>query len=236
MGAFAAGLAVVLLNQSLCDCFLEYGDVSSKMAMLLTFVLFGAVLSGIVSTVDVAPTVILALLVVFAIRPSVLGLVLARANMSWEAHAFVRWFGPRGLNSLLLALLVVQAGVPGSELLLAIVGVVVLASVGLHGASAATVAAWYERRTTSDTLAEERESTAAGMFAHDEAAVRRIAPEELLQLLEGPTTPIVLDVRSRSSYERDEGQAPGSERVLPDQVLEWAADKHIDSLVVAYCT
>ena len=52
MGAFAAGLAVVLLNQSLCDCFLEYGDVSSKMAMLLTFVLFGAVLSGIVSTVS----------------------------------------------------------------------------------------------------------------------------------------------------------------------------------------
>lgn len=236
LGAFAAGLAVVLLNQSLCDCFLEYGDVSSEMAMLLTFVLFGAVLSGIVSTVDVAPTVVLALLVVFAIRPSVLDLVLARANMSWEAHAFVSWFGPRGLNSLLLALLVVQAGVPGSELLLAIVGVVVLASVGLHGASAATVAAWYERRTTSDTLAEERESTAAGMFAHDEAAVRRIAPEELLQLLEGPTPPIVLDVRSRSSYERDEGQAPGSERVLPDQVLEWAADKHIDSLVVAYCT
>ena len=41
MGAFAAGLAVVLLNQSLCDCFLEYGDVSSEMAMLLAFVLFG---------------------------------------------------------------------------------------------------------------------------------------------------------------------------------------------------
>ena len=236
LGAFAAELAVILLNQTLCDCFLEYGEVSSEMAMLLAFVLFGAVLSGIVSTVDVVPTVALALLVVFAIRPSVLGLVLARANMSWEAHAFISWFGPRGLNSLLLALLVVQADVPGSELLLAIVGVVVLASVGLHGASAATVAAWYERRTTSDTLAEERESTAAGLFVHDEGAVRRIAPEELRRLLEGPAPPIVLDVRSRSSYERDEGQVPGSERVLPDQVLEWATDKHVDGLVVAYCT
>ena len=44
LGAFSAGLAVVLLNQRLCDCFLEYGEVTSEMAMLLAFVLFGAVL------------------------------------------------------------------------------------------------------------------------------------------------------------------------------------------------
>ena len=89
LGAFAAGLAVVLLNQSLCDCFLEYGEVTSEMAMLLAFVLFGVVLSGILSTVEIVPTLVLAALVVFAIRPSVLGLVLARARMSWEAHAFI---------------------------------------------------------------------------------------------------------------------------------------------------
>ncbi|MCI0829262.1 MAG: cation:proton antiporter, partial [Chloroflexi bacterium] len=124
LGAFAAGLAVVLLNQSLCDCFLEYGEVTSEMAMLLAFVLFGAVLSGLLGTVDIVPTLGLAALVIFAIRPAVLGVVLAKARMSWQAHAFVSWFGPRGLNSLLLALLVVQAGIPGSELLLAVVGVV----------------------------------------------------------------------------------------------------------------
>ena len=49
---------------------------------------------------------------------------------------------------LLLALLGGQVGGPGSELLLAIVGVVVLASVGLHGASAATVADAAARRST----------------------------------------------------------------------------------------
>ncbi len=47
LGAFAAGLAVVLLNQSLCDCFLEYGEVTAEMFMLLSLVLFGAVLSVI---------------------------------------------------------------------------------------------------------------------------------------------------------------------------------------------
>ena len=203
LGAFSAGLAVILLNQTLCDCFLEYGEISSEMAMLLAFVLFGAVLSDMVSTVDLAPTLILTALVVFAIRSGVLGLLLLQARMSWEAHAFISWFGPRGLNSLLLALLVVQAGVPGGELLLAIVGVVVLASVTIHGASAATVSAWYTKHAREETLVEERESTAAGLFAHDEGDIPRVTPEELDEMLRGSTPPIVLDVRSRSSYDSD---------------------------------
>ena len=98
--AFTGGLAVVLLNHQLCDCFLELGEVTSETAMLLCFVLFGAALSGEMGAVSIGPALALAALVIFAIRPPILGLVLARAKMSWEAHAFVSWFGPRGLNSL----------------------------------------------------------------------------------------------------------------------------------------
>ncbi len=157
LAAFAAGLGVVLLNQTLCDCFLEYGEVTAEMAMLLALVLFGAVLSDILGTVNFGAALLLAALVIFVIRPSVLGLILARSNMSWEAHALISWFGPRGLNSLLLALLVVHAGVAGSELLLATVGVVVLASVVIHGGSATPVSAWYGRKAARETLVEERE-------------------------------------------------------------------------------
>ena len=64
LGAFFAGLGVVILNQRLCDCFLEYGEITSEMAMLLAFVLFGAVLSGILGTVDLIPTLGLAALVI----------------------------------------------------------------------------------------------------------------------------------------------------------------------------
>ena len=236
LGAFAAGLAVVLLNQTLCDCFWEYGEVTSEMAMMLAFVLFGAVLSGILHTVALPPALVLAALVIFVIRPSVLGLVLARARISWEAHAFISWFGPRGLNSLLLALLVVQAGVPGAELLLAVVGVVVIASVTIHGASAAPVSAWYERRAASETLDEERASTAAGLFSHAEVDVPLMKPEALNDRLNETPPPLVLDVRTRSSYDRDGAQIPKSVRVLPDQVYEWSADLPKHRLAVAYCT
>ena len=161
LGAFAAGLAVVVLNQTLCDCFMDYGETTAEMLMLLAFVLFGVVLSGMFGTISIGPVLLLSALVIFIIRPSVLGLVLARARMSREAHLFVGWFGPRGLNSLLLALLVVQAGLPHSELLLATIGFVVLASVTVHGASATPLSSWYSRRAARETLEEERESGGA---------------------------------------------------------------------------
>ena len=164
------------------------------------------------------------------------GLVLARARMSWEAKLFVSWFGPRGLNSLLLALLAVQANVPGAEFLLTTVGVVVLASVAIHGASATPVIAWYERKAASATLVEEREGTADALFSRDDGEVPRITPAELHSLQSGSNPPTILDVRSRSSYERDDAQIPGSVRVLPDQVLRWGSDNSVDRPVVAYCT
>ena len=158
-----------------------------------------------------------------------------RSRMSWEANAFVSWFGPRGLNSLLLVLLAVQADVGNSELLLATVGLVVLASVTIHGATAAPFTAWYVRRASKETLAEEREGTAPGLFRQDVGEVRRINPEELNALLIGSDPPIVLDVRSRADYERDRAQIPGSVRVLPDHATEWAIDQANDRPTVAYC-
>jgi sodium/hydrogen antiporter len=235
--AFFAGLAVTLFNVSLCDCFLEYGEVTAEMAMLLAFVLFGAVLSSLLGTVALLPALILALLTIILARPLALGAVLLGARMSNTARAFIGWFGPRGLNSLLLALLVVQAHVPGAEAVLAVTGVVVLVSVVAHGASATPLSNWYGRRVAQATvtLPEERESTAVGLFQADPTAVPRITPQALAEQLAGPHPPIVLDVRARAHYDQDADQIPGSIRVPPDQVEEWA-NTEPPGVVVAYCT
>ena len=44
IAAFAAGLTIALVDEELCDCFLEYGETTAEMAMLLTFVFIGAAL------------------------------------------------------------------------------------------------------------------------------------------------------------------------------------------------
>jgi NhaP-type Na+/H+ or K+/H+ antiporter len=235
LGAFAAGLAVVVLNQRLSDYFLAFGETTAEMAMLLSFVLFGAVLSDLLGTAPWATAVPLAAIVIFVIRPSVLAGLLARVRMSWEAKLFICWFGPRGLNSLLLALLVVVAGVDGGELLLATVGVVVIASLIIHGGTAAPLSAWYERKVESETLVEEREGTVADLFEGKDDAVPRVSVDELHLRMASPTPPLVLDVRSRANFDADDGRIPGSVRVMPDQVTEWAADQLRDRTIVTYC-
>ena len=115
-----------------------------------------------------------------------------------------------------------------------------LASVVIHGASASPIAAWYSRKASEETLVEERESTVAGLFRPEDREVPRVTAEELDRMLSSPEPPIVLDVRSRSTYEHDDAEIPGSVRVLPDQALDWIADELPKGLtsrqVVAYCT
>ncbi len=164
--------------------------------------------------------------------------------MSNAARAFIGWFGPRGLNSLLLALLVLQSGVADAEFLLAVTGIVVTVSVVVHGASATPLSALYGRALERSTREEERESTAAGLFGGAAKETPRISVDELAEQLEGTDPPLILDVRSRSQHERDLTQIPGSVRVMPDGVEDWAARylaEHPDGEprlrpIATYCT
>lgn len=234
LAVFAAGATVVALDYDLCDCFLEYGEVTSEMAMLLAFVLFGALLSTTIGSVLSPAVVVFALFTLLLARPAAITLVLRRVAISRWARGFIGWFGPRGLSTLLFGLLLVARGVPDAEHVLALAGVVVVLSVVAHGVTAAPLAARYGRVVAAETLAEEREGTAAGLFRHDAGAVPRITVPELVERLTGADPPIVLDVRTRSSMDRDD-TIPGSSRVAPDQVTAWAEDQPRERPIVTYC-
>jgi NhaP-type Na+/H+ or K+/H+ antiporter len=234
LAAFAAGFAVVVLDLELCDCFLEYGETTVEMALLFAFVLFGAVLSTLFATIPLWPALALALLSLFLMRPLAISLVLHRASLSRSARAFIGWFGPRGLSSLLLVLLAVQAHIPGADRLMVITGVVVLVSVVLHGVSATPLTRWYAARVASTTLPEERESTSAALLGEGGEATPRIQASELWERLQGPAPPVVLDVRTRSQYHGE--RIPGSIHLFPDELLGWATGQPREREVVAYCT
>jgi sodium/hydrogen antiporter len=243
LAAFAAGFAIAILNLDLCQCFLDYGETTSEMAMLFAFILFGVVVSSLFVEIPLVPALLLALVVIFIARPLAIWVVLRGTAVSNAAKAFIGWFGPRGLNSLLLALLVIQAGVSDAEFLLAVTGVVVTVSVLFHGASATPLSALYGRAVESHTFQEERESGAGGIFEGAAAETARTKPEQLYKMLESDDPPLVLDVRTRSQYEQDKSRIPGSIRVKPDEVEEWARERKEErsdqiegQRIVAYCT
>src|SRR5688572_18902121 len=132
LAAFAAGLLIAAQDLELCDCFLEFGEASAEMFLLLTFVAFGAALLW--TGLDVADGRTLAFAVIaLIVRTAVLYPVLARAGLDRRSRRLIAWLGPRGLSSLLLVLLPVFAGMPGAAGLFAVTCLVVLLSVIVHG-------------------------------------------------------------------------------------------------------
>ena len=114
MAAFAAGLTIDLLDVELCDCFHDYGEATSTMLLLFTFVLLG--LSLIWTGLPImSPQILVFAVVALVARSLVLLVALPRNAMDAKSRKLVVWFGPRGLSSLLLVLLPIFTGIEGSD-------------------------------------------------------------------------------------------------------------------------
>jgi NhaP-type Na+/H+ or K+/H+ antiporter len=171
LAVFAAGVTIVALDVELCDCFIDYGAATAEMALLFAFVLFGSSLIWSGFSVISGSTLAFAVIVLL-VRPPVFLLSLARSRVERGDSLLIAWFGPRGLSSLLLVLLPVFAGLPGSEQLFAICCLVVLLSVVVHGGSPMFLGRSAQRRTTTEGMqpvAAEMEPPA--MPAHTASAL-----------------------------------------------------------------
>ncbi|CAN5841274.1 cation:proton antiporter [soil metagenome] len=121
----------------------ELHDVAESferlLVLLLLLLLGGAVVGGLLTHLS-AGGVLVAVALVLVIRPITGLLGLAGAPGSWGEKAAVSFFGIRGIGSIYyLAHGLGEAGQPQPQLLWAIVGLTILISVVLHGATAGVI-------------------------------------------------------------------------------------------------
>jgi len=243
LAAFAAGLVIAALDVELCDCFLDYGEASAEMFLLLTFVAFGAGLIWTGITVIEPRTVIFTLLAL-SLRTITLLPVLARAGIDPRSRRLIAWFGPRGLSSLLLVLLPVFAGLPGAAGLFALTCLVVLLSVVLHGGGIALLlrrsggAAAAPPAGAPQPRAQPAPATAPPAAAESGGTVpEKITIAELRQMGDMGQPVIVADVRTERSYRDDPLRAVGSIRLPPDEAVRLAREMRLSqhATLVLYC-
>lgn len=116
----------------------EFMEGEGQLLTLATFFIFGSVLAPIGLEHASWKTVTLALLFLTVVRMLPIWLSLAGLKLSSYEKIFLGWFGPRGLASILFALLVLEDfPIPGAQELTACVVLTVLISIVLHGVSAA---------------------------------------------------------------------------------------------------
>lgn len=240
LAAFAAGLIIAALDVELCDCFLEYGEVTAEMLLLLTFVLFGTSLiwQGL-GTLSLG-TVVFALLAI-VVRLPVYALSLIGSGVDRRSAWFISWYGGRGLNSLLLVLLAVFAGVPGSVDIFRICCFVVLLSIVVHGGSP-MVLVWLERRAakrSEETSGDGASDPGSPVTTDREVASPQVVTiDELQALRDAGSRVVIADVRTERTYELSDDKAAGAVRLDPEHAVQdaKALDLPRDAWILPYCT
>jgi len=229
VAAFAAGLLVASQDVELCDCFLEYGEATAEMLLLLTFVALGTTLIWTGLEVISGRTLLFAL-IALAARTVVLYPVLAGTGLSSRDHRLIALLGPRGLSSLLLILLAVFAGVPGAQHWFAIASLVVLLSVVVHGSAIAVL-------LPSPGSSQVDVGSRAKVAPSGREVPLRITIDEVRALQAEGETVVVVDARKEKSYQEDPRLLLGAVRVNPDDAVRDARALRLprSATLATYC-
>jgi NhaP-type Na+/H+ or K+/H+ antiporter len=145
IAAFVAGIATAAVGGRLPDAFTEFGETTGELAGLAVFFLLGVLMPQIEGYS--AAVLAYALLSLTVIRMVPVAVALLGTNLLVPTVAFIGWFGPRGLASIVLGLLALGDGraptlEPGVA---ATVATTVALSVVAHGLSAGPLVRAYGR-------------------------------------------------------------------------------------------
>ena len=149
IAAFVAGMAFGTMDHHNDEVALQFTEQAGTLLSLLVWFIFGAVML-VPGLEDLGwRDAVFAVLALTLVRMVPVAIALAGTGLDRVTVAFVGWFGPRGLASVVFALIAVDALAPAeSKVVLAAVTLTVALSVLLHGISASPLAASYGRYAT----------------------------------------------------------------------------------------
>jgi NhaP-type Na+/H+ or K+/H+ antiporter len=145
VAAFCAGLAFGTCAGQRAPAELVFVEQMSGLVSLLVWLAFGAIMIPTMLAHFVPLTLAYAVLSLTVLRMLPVALASIGAGLDRNTILFVGWFGPRGLASLVFALLALEALGPVSDQAVAVIAATVLLSVLAHGFSAAPLATRYGR-------------------------------------------------------------------------------------------
>ncbi|MGD9052834.1 MAG: cation:proton antiporter [Desulfobacterales bacterium] len=136
IAAFSGGLLFGILAKQVKEEYLRAAEGTGDTLALITWVIFGAAVVGKAVGYFNWQIWLYAILSLTLIRMLPVFLVLTGMGVSTEGKLFMGWFGPRGLASIVFAVIVVEAGVPNSGIIAATAVCTIMLSIVAHGISA----------------------------------------------------------------------------------------------------
>jgi sodium/hydrogen antiporter len=147
IAAFVCGLVVGPTVERVGEQLLRFTEAEGQLLNLSVFFVFGVLVIGLIQPLSLQ-VALYALLSLSVIRMLPVAVSLAGTHLRSVSVLFMGWFGPRGLASIVLGLIVVSEAplLAGREQIELVVALTVLVSVLLHGFTAAPLSTAYARR------------------------------------------------------------------------------------------
>jgi NhaP-type Na+/H+ or K+/H+ antiporter len=144
IAAFVAGMTLGAYAGDRCAGMHHFLEAEGQLLMLLVFLLLGAALLWPAIAHSNGAMIAYAALSLTVVRMAPAAVSMVGSGLRVPTVGFLGWFGPRGLASVLFAILIVsQADLPNGHLIFSITMLTVLGSIVLHGITAAPLAAAY---------------------------------------------------------------------------------------------
>ena len=142
IAAFSGGMLFGIVTKEATHKLVMPAEGISEAMAMLTWMIFGAVVIGRIVAGVTWEIVLYAVLSLTVVRMLPIYLSLAGAGESMSRKLFLGWFGPRGLASIVFAIMVINENLPGSDFIVTTVAFTVLLSLVVHGVSANPLAKW----------------------------------------------------------------------------------------------
>ena len=163
IAAFVGGMAFGRVSGARGSVVTLFTEEAGGFFAAVTWIGFGALALGWAIPHITWQVVVYALLSLTLVRMVPVAIAMARRGARLPTVAFIGWFGPRGLASVVFALLVVERGVPEEQTIVTTVVVTVALSVVLHGLTSVPLVGayhrWFEAHASGHPAAPEATPT-----------------------------------------------------------------------------
>jgi NhaP-type Na+/H+ or K+/H+ antiporter len=148
-----------------------------------TWVGFGALVVGTLLPHVTWQIVVYAVISLTLIRMVPVAIAMLGTGAQLPTVAFMGWFGPRGLASIVFALIAFESHIPNRQMLFTTVMLIILLSVFLHGLSSVPLVAaysrWYGAHVAKHPSASEAKPTIMSRLRHHQASEETEEPEQV---------------------------------------------------------
>jgi NhaP-type Na+/H+ or K+/H+ antiporter len=153
IAAFVCGIAFAVFRHEVPESLTHFNENISTAFQVITFVIFGAL---IVVTGWDGDTWNLVVFIAFALlvaRPAAVLLSFVGVELPASQKLFIAWFGPKGVASMLFALLVLGSQESERTLIFDVASFTIVSSIVAHGLTDTLGSRWLERRLAEPDVA-----------------------------------------------------------------------------------